>query len=612
MKHDHLIFATYERFLLTQYNVETLGLYYSLPYYLIHCPEVNENTPSISGGTVYKWLDNHKMMSQWIRIADKLPQDAIKVEIPIEEGMPVARGSLITQPDVNYEVDLLIPKIFPDYEFTAHTPVVRVNFLEPVSNEGKKELERIFKENNFPYPILFTDIPTIKPIEAITDKQFKTTTTFRRSKELLSGRQLSEAVEKDEDEWLIRRNDILHIGITQDLRPASYQSIKSRGMVNASLALPENMRNYLCLFEEVTLVPPQKDRMEECLKALGITKTELLDLVELGKVHLLITNSVESYDTALLEDAIERKASHVHLTRSINTFTIQEMKRRNPLFFPAFPTHDKQILLRAVDKSLDFLQPVEYALARGVIAEIGHNWRTIPGVANDMNINFLSQFGIVNILNAIIKYHRKQDLKIELMAAAPMVELAAATNSVLMPCTEPGFNLSPFCQIIANFYSGIPGNSVVIPKPDYTNFAVEQILTISEHVPIVELAKTFHGAEVNRFRKLVLDMSSSSSSPEELEDTLEAFNYFVRQYEKDASKFSSWNIRGFLLNQLGKATGLPYGNWILKQLSNIVLKHGNRSEALGQILDSLTGALVGAYPNAILVSGMRDKIKKKI
>ncbi len=479
-----------------------------------------------------------------------------------------------------------------------------------ITDGGRDELHHIFASNNFPYPVTFTDEPNPTPNEPI-GSLFETTITFNKAKKLVSST-LCAALEKDEDDWIANRNNILNVNNNKDLRPDSLRSKTSRGLVNASLACPENMRNYLSLFEEVILVPPPKGRTDEFLKGLDITQEELLGLVEMGKVHLLLPNSIEKYELTLVEGALERRKANIQFTRRINAFTLQEIRKRNPLFFPAVPTLKKQTLLRTVDESLSFLSTADRNMARSVIAEMGHGWLSVPNAMNETNVNFISQFGIVNILDAVLKYHTKKDFKIELMAAAPMVELAAATGAVLMPTIEPGFDLSPFCQIIANFYSGVPNNSLLIPKPDYTNFAVEEILTISQHVPILEFAKTFNSAEINRFRNLVLDISNSSASSEDIDATIAAFNYFVKQYENNKSRLSAWNIGGFVLNQMGKASGIPYSSWVLKLLTNTVLKHGAKFEKISSILDSIRGHAHGAYPSAILVSKMRDKIKKKI
>jgi len=194
------------------------------------------------------------------------------------------------------------------------------------------------------------------------------------------------------------------------------------------------------------------------------------------------------------------------------------------------------------------------------------------------------------------------------MFASTSVDLAASTDSILIPVKSKDYDGAPYSSMLADLYSGVPHSEWVVQKPDYANFASEEILSISKQVPIIELATTFNSAEIKRFQEIILSISQHEANIDELGDAISAFNYFVKQYEKDAKNLNFWNIQGFVLGAIGKRTGIPFASWILKN----ALKYSSRNLVIGKIFNRLEAEIVGAYPNAILVSRMRDKIKNKL
>jgi hypothetical protein len=196
------------------------------------------------------------------------------------------------------------------------------------------------------------------------------------------------------------------------------------------------------------------------------------------------------------------------------------------------------------------------------------------------------------------------------MAAAP-VEMAAAYGSVVIPPETGEVSMASYCEAISQFYSGVPDKDI-IPKPGFANFTIDELLVVSRHVPIVEFAKTFTSAEVQRMRTIILGMSQYQQSPEALEETIDAFNHFVRQYERSKLRRNIWTFSGYLLSSIGKASGLPFGNYLLKYLAKEGRSRADKNRQIATILDQLEASLTGNVPEAIFVSKMKTKLKNKI
>jgi hypothetical protein len=196
--------------------------------------------------------------------------------------------------------------------------------------------------------------------------------------------------------------------------------------------------------------------------------------------------------------------------------------------------------------------------------------------------------------------------------SAPPVSWAAATGSFLVPAGDDKFTTAPFSQMLADLYSGVPDKNWVMQRPAYANFAIEELLVIADKIPVVEFATTFSAGQVNRFREVILAISNNNSTPEDLEESVLAFNHFVKEYEKNKNHLGMWNIGGFVLGQIGKATGISFGSWVAKTLTKALEKGSPNNKIIGSIVDKVEGQVQGAFPSAILVSKMKERLKKNI
>lgn len=506
------------------------------------------------------------------------------------------------------EAQLLVPKGFPDFhvEF-GPTGVVILKFAEQISQENASLIERIFKQQQFLYPIEisfgFLPDPPKSPLPDI----FGYLSTYRELRKKV-GRNLATALEKDEDDWLDHRSSVLEPVNASSSNP---KRSELSCLLDCSVFSPENIRNYLSIYDRVGLVLPQEQAFEGFLLSLGATAKEMEDLVAMDRIELFAPKSVERYTIPFLERMIEVRPENIHLSRAITWRTINEIRRRNPLFYPAVGIEQQRLILREMQQAVGQLPIKIQPKAAKALSKLGETWVSIPSTINQTDFTKTSGLGIVELLSAAVEFYTGKDQWLEFHLAAAPVELAAAYGSVVIPPGNREHSMANHCEIISQFYSGVPGTDVM-PKPGFANFAVEELLVVSQHVPIVEFAKTFKSAEIYRFRKIIVGLAQYSQSPEEIEEAVEAFNHFVRSYESSPQRKAVWGISGFLLSTIGKATGLPFGSAILKILLKGSQGQAERNTKMASILHQLEAGLTGSFPDAIFVSKMKTKLKNKI
>lgn len=599
---------SYETLLLSQYHIECRGLFYFNGVYLIHCPYVKPDTLTPQGENLHEWFRGRKIMGTNIEIVNELPKQAIRIDGAVERHISPGSGYLITRGDFDYEINLLIPGIFPDYEIRHGDPLV-IAFKEPVTPEGLLELKNIFLENKFAIKCEFVNDPAAHPSTKQPTAGFFSGIIPARYAKNRMGKPLADKWEQDEDEWLNSRNEILADASKAKGKEHYFNQKKFRCIIDCNVGVPSNIRNYLSLYEEVCIVPPMKDT-EGVLKKLDVSRDELAELVAMNRLQILAPASIELYDLPLIETLVEANSANVHLTRRLTSLVLKDSIERNPLFFPAISVEERKLLLHSCDGIAQSLNDRTHRKIQKTLSQLGSWWLRMPNALNQMPSGFFCGLGVPDMLDTFVfDKPPATDISLATRLTAPSIGLTAAVGATFVPFEH---GLIPVYQMLADLYSGVPDENWIIQQPDYANFAVEDLLVVADRVPVIEFARTFTGAEINRFRETVLMISQNAKSPEDLQENISAFNHFVKSYEKDKKKLNLMNLSGFILGQAGNAKGVPFSTWLIKILQKHVLAYARKNAQLAYILDQMEANIAGAYPNAVLVSGMKTKLKDKI
>lgn len=607
--YNKFAFTSYETFLLSQYHIPTNGLYYTNGKYLIYCPTITEDTKSLDGKNIHRWLNDCKIIGTDISLANSLPEHAVKIDNHVNDAKSPGTGYLITNHDLKYEINLLIPGIFPDYEVRIANPVM-IAFSEEVTPEGVAELKDIFKKNQFPFSYEFIYDPNAKNNIDVQKGQFASYIIPARQAKKQMGKLLAEMCEEDEDNWMNDRAKILADVSSANSRDKYFDKKKFRCIVDCNIGVPSNIRNYLSLYDEICIVPPAKN-VDRALQGLAITKEELIRLAEMKKIHILAPSSPEIYDQSLMEGFAEANRSNVHLARRLSSLILRENGARNPLFLPSISLEERKILLQSCDEAAQALDPTSRQKLQKMLSEMGSWWVRMPNAVNQLSSGLLSGFGIPHMLNILFSDEENRGSVASLVAqlATPSIELTAAVGATFIPTDE---YLTPMYRALADLYSGVPGENWMMTNPQYANLVVDELLVVGDKVPVLEFAQTFTGPEIKRFREIVLGISQRVNDLGELEENVTAFNHFVKRYEKDRKKLNIMNLSGFVLGQAAKSHGIPFASWLIKILQKNVVTQAKKNNPIASIVDQMEARAVNNFPDAVLVSSLKTKLKDKI
>jgi len=400
--YDSAALISYESLLLSQYHIKTEGLYSSNGQYFIYCPDFKDQTLSISGENLQEWFRLHKQMTCQISITAQLPINAVKIDTDLSLDKS-GRGHLITGGDIEYEIDLLIPKNYPSYSIKSYYPKTIVVFSKVIDENQIEHLNTIFRSNNFPLESVF-EYQNNSINQNIQREPIKSNNIFKRFEAELSS-SLRSAWQEDEDDWISMRHDLLSNPVKgNSYKPDSLKQKRLRCLIDCSIMPPDNMHNYISMYEQICVVAPSYSNQEKILNGFGITINELSELVRLGRVQMLFPQSIKNYDINLIEKLIEVNRSNVHFSRKISAFTLTEIRKRNPLLFPNTNAYEKKEILSSLHKYItESSAPLESkSLIQKGISEMGHSWVSFPSIINQLGAAGISLYGPTNLLSSFL------------------------------------------------------------------------------------------------------------------------------------------------------------------------------------------------------------------
>jgi hypothetical protein len=149
---------------------------------------------------------------------------------------------------------------------------------------------------------------------------------------------------------------------------------------------------------------------------------------------------------------------------------------------------------------------------------------------------------------------------------------------------------------------------------------IKDLLAIDNRVSVVEFAREFSSADIQRLRDLVLRLTRENIDPDYLNDAIQKFNAEVRHYEKRPDLLKSLNLVG-LISAGVVATGVvdpsiqklvPLAGILLGFLVNRIIDEVPRySGSVGSLVDFLNSVLaLKANAGAVLVARARKDIAR--
>jgi hypothetical protein len=613
---------SYEQLLLQQSHIEFKGLWKLGGAYFIDCPRLEEQK-TLSGEKIDEWFDNNcRVITANAKIVSEIPVAAEKVpERSVLDRIELA-GSPRNLRDLLVDVNLKLPRDFPHFLLGQKDGSFRVTTKHPISEIQQDEIAGIFNQFEYFLPVTFCSDPSLNETRS-EPFRYK----FGNGDiNLIPGRllrdpysaSLKHLIEDDDDFWTTTKKSVLGTFHRSPLLPGGWgQDGKLGCFVDASVSKVDNIRNYLSMYDVVHLAMPLEVNIGGALAALGISHDDMVALASLGRLRIILPQAIDRYPLGLLNTLADAAPESLLFSRRLAAATVSSLRERIPLLYAPVGPRQRYEILHALSRILSESPDKNHAYGYRVIAELGAIWSKSENSLQTLGAMGVGFSGISPVASAVYKHGTGKDIALELWGAAHKVEWSIALGSHVFPHSSEVYNENPACEFIAGLYSPVWGRGRGIVPP-LAMSAVADVLSIDNNAPVIEFAKEFESAEIERFRRVIFKLSGGKGSAEELAVAVRDFNAAIRHYEKRPGLLKALNLIGMVSAQIASSVDptltklVSPMSFFLKFIFDRLIDELPRKNAYaGQLIDYLNSALTGK-PNAdaVLVSRIRSDISK--
>jgi|GEM_PF-749485 len=237
------------------------------------------------------------------------------------------------------------------------------------------------------------------------------------------------------DNWFESAEKIYQGELTRDFLPY-FRADSTKCFLDFSVFNGINLRNALLLYDTVYIALPIENFLSDFLTLQGITKHELIELLDMGKVVLLLPNMETRYDRTIVMDAYKCNPNSVVGRRGINTLLASylcETKKRYQERFPdIYEIASQLFMMGKKDNNVD-IQNFARTIAWPIIS-VNESFDILHH-ASPTNIGaFGANQPLINLWASKIDDEKKRDIyEFELTVNAQNSHIAAALNATYFP-----------------------------------------------------------------------------------------------------------------------------------------------------------------------------------
>lgn len=238
------------------------------------------------------------------------------------------------------------------------------------------------------------------------------------------------------DFWFERAEDIYTGKATRNDLPF-YRGDFLKCFLDFSVFDNIDLRNVLLLYDTVYIALPIEERLARFLEQQSITPAELIDLVDMGKVVLLLPNLETRYDKKLLLEVYKRNPAAIVGRRGINTLLasyLAETKYQYERRLPGIYKIASDIYMKGVEQRESGVQNIARLIAWPITAA-ADSFRYL----NQSSPMAVSNFGINNVIyENIIKNDEQDKISFEFTVNSLSTHIAAALKATYFPFQQHG------------------------------------------------------------------------------------------------------------------------------------------------------------------------------
>jgi hypothetical protein len=609
----------YDFIRIRQPQLEVDGLFQIDDHFFVLCKNLNDDSVAMDGSSVKKWVSENRIVTLSISLVNQIPLGAQ----PVPERSHLDYVNFVGKPrtiqTLQTDLEVLLPKSFPNFLIKAERGELLIVTENVLSDEEKTIIINLIE--SFKNPILsirFTQ-GSFEEIVSQGDTSKRLTLSSARNIRNHFTRDLVNLYESDEDYWISNRDSIL----TDKKDPLKYSFAtqdKSRCIIDATSFPPRNARIYLSIYEVLILALPLNETYENFLQEFGISEDDLIELIRLGKIEPILPQNLKRYPRRLIEKIAELDSAKTIMPRRLLMHVLSDGRHRYPLLYPTFGISERREVLKILYTEISELpEGSEKTVLIAFLRAISENWTDWENDVSLGGIFSTLRTGLGNLGSRLYTANTGQDLQIELMGTASLVEWASALHATAFPFTssdydgvKKGYSNANAAAFLSSVYTGIP---IQLNSTDYVgkvDVAVREILAVSNDEPILNFVESLGRGDIARLGKLINDISNHASSKEEVETVTQDFNKMIRSYSSRTSVLDSFEIMG-IIDLVPSLIGgqipsyIPGGALIWRLLNKEVENKKGDDALIGSIFDSINAVLRLSNPHAVLIHRIRTR-----
>lgn len=394
------------------------------------------------------------------------------------------------------------------------------------------------------------------------------------------------------DFWFERAEDIYTGKATRNDLPF-YRGDSLKCFLDFSVFDNIDLRNVLLLYDTIYIALPVEEHWTRFLEQQRITPTELIELVDRGKIVLLLPNLETRYDKKFLLEIYKRNPAAIVGRRGINTLLasyLAETKHQYERRLPGIYQIASDIYMEGIEKRAPDVKNIARLIAWPITAT-ADSFRYL----NQNSPMMVSNFGINNVIyDNMIKNDEQDKISFEFTVNSLSIHIASALNATYFPFQQYGENGTKYSD---EGVSIILGDFLKLYWYDADNIQNIKDLRMKGNEDFLNLFECKHNISISKVASLADEYNTQNG----FKDILTRLNqvdeekrkHKIREYNDllfEVSKIQSNNHGGLFKFMLGSAGFLPldYTTSFILSLIGMIKEQVDASSRMKKIAEMKT------------------------
>ena len=549
-----------------------------------------------------KIQEEHRIIgSPKLLLTQTLPNNAIKIAGRENYEVALSFGAPYTDSELENILYQYINKKFHPFKYTLKLPSLHLvlSFPRKLSDDEKSEIGTTLYSVGIKYVIDYLIDDSLLNFE-LSEKRHSDALALIPNKALPKSvpTRVRNLHEEDEDFWLDNRSLILtsYDFEKSSALPTSFNKKNSCCFVDAQIFKPDNIRNYLSVYERVVISYPLIGQDNDFLDHLKIPKQHLLELISRGRIQFALPQNIIRYNLSFLEECQNTNPECIILSRRLASSSIIDIRNKTGFLATTFSFEEKLNVLKT-------LRALDGKIFNLFIKALSQNWHSMEMNIHERGAMGVSNIGIAPVMSELFN-RQGRDLLLELLFSAMPLEWAMALNADFYPYhsnEHSQYNASACCLY---GYNGFRINEEAIVKSKIGEIAT-RILSIDNDMSALELDDAILKGDIPRIRDFSRSLSNLSS--EELDIKIYELNKEIKKIENKESKLSSLDLCGLIASTIGVYDDnpyIPFGFAFFKIISSVL----NSNDISSKNIDKIKSTLLGTQTETLLIKRTKSRM----